>query len=97
VQRIKQSKYLTGSVYLQIAYQSALWWRDIQEGPQHEVVIAKPFAVGRFALTFEEWDACAAHGDCDTHIYDSGWGRGRQPVIDVNWDNARSTWLGFLG
>ena len=68
---------------------------DQREGPQHEVVIANPFAVGRFALTFEEWDACAAHGDCDTHIYDSGWARSRQPATDVNWDNARSyvAWL----
>ena len=30
------------------------------EGPQHEVTIAKPFAVGRFAVTFAEWDACVA-------------------------------------
>jgi formylglycine-generating enzyme required for sulfatase activity len=68
---------------------------DQRESPQHEVVIAKSFAVGRYAVTFEEWDACAAHGDCDTHINDSGWGRGRHPVIDVNWNNARSyvAWL----
>jgi hypothetical protein len=24
------------------------------------VVIALPFAVGRFAMTFEQWDACVA-------------------------------------
>ena len=30
------------------------------EHPQHEVKIAKPFAVAKFALTFDEWDACAA-------------------------------------
>lgn len=28
------------------------------ESPQHKVTIAKPFAVGKFAVTFAEWDAC---------------------------------------
>ena len=37
---------------------------DDGERPQHDVTIAKPFAVAKFALTFDEWDACAAHGDC---------------------------------
>src|SRR5258705_482168 len=32
--------------------------RSPEEGPQHAVVFAKPFAVGRFSITFEEWDAC---------------------------------------
>ena len=69
--------------------------RSKDEGPQHGVTIAKPFAVARFELTFDEWDACAAHGDCDPHITDSGWGRGRQPVIDVIWDDAQQyvAWL----
>jgi formylglycine-generating enzyme required for sulfatase activity len=30
------------------------------EGPQHRVTIAKPFAAGKFAVTFDEWDACVA-------------------------------------
>ncbi len=28
------------------------------EGPQHEVIVAKPFAVSRFEVTFDDWDAC---------------------------------------
>ncbi len=31
---------------------------DGTEAPQHQVTIAKPFAVARFAVTFTEWDAC---------------------------------------
>ena len=27
------------------------------EAPQHEVTIPRPFAVGRYAVTFDEWDA----------------------------------------
>ena len=58
------------------------------EVPPHQVTIAKPFAVSRFALTFEEWETCVAYGDCD-QVDDSGWGRGRQPVINVTWDDAQ--------
>jgi formylglycine-generating enzyme required for sulfatase activity len=69
--------------------------RSKDEGPQHGVTIARPFAVSKFELTFAEWDACVAHGDCVPHVSDSGWGRGRQPVINVSWDDAQSyvAWL----
>ena len=68
--------------------------RKQNEGPQHKVIIAKPFAVSRFELTFDEWDTCAVHGDCAGHIT-SNWGRGRQPGINVNWDDAQRyvAWL----
>jgi formylglycine-generating enzyme required for sulfatase activity len=59
------------------------------EEPQHTVTIAKPFAVGKFELTFAEWDACAAYGDCNPNISASGEGRGNRPVINVDWDDAQ--------
>jgi formylglycine-generating enzyme required for sulfatase activity len=62
---------------------------DDDARPQHEVTIAKPFAVAKFALTFDEWDACAAEGGCRRDVSDSGWGRGRRPVINVSWDDAQ--------
>ena len=63
--------------------------RDIDESPQHGVTIAKPFAVGRFAVTFDEWDACVADRGCNGyHPQDLGWGRNRRPVINVTWDEA---------
>ena len=40
------------------------WGRDGSEGPPHEVTIAKPFAVSKFEVTFEEWDACVAAAAC---------------------------------
>ena len=70
--------------------------RDIDEGPQHNVTIAKPFAVARFPVTFDEWDACVADGGCNGYKPgDQGWGRGRRPVINVSWDGATAyaAWL----
>jgi formylglycine-generating enzyme required for sulfatase activity len=55
---------------------------------QHRVTIAKPFAVAKFELTFDEWDACVDHGDCDPRVK-ADWGRGRQPAINVSWDDAQ--------
>lgn len=65
------------------------------EEPQHQVTILKPFAVAKVEVTFAEWDTCATFGDCDPHISDSGWGRSRQPVINVTWADAEhyAAWL----
>ncbi|WP_244553512.1 formylglycine-generating enzyme family protein [Nitrobacter vulgaris] len=67
-----------------------------EEGPQHLVTIARPFAVGQSEVTFDEWDACVAEGGCNGYKpSDEGWGRGRRPVVNVSWDDAQSyvTWL----
>jgi formylglycine-generating enzyme required for sulfatase activity len=67
-----------------------------REMPMHQVTIGYLFAAGRFDVTFDEWDACAADGGCGMYRpNDNGWGRGRRPVINVAWDDARSyaAWL----
>jgi formylglycine-generating enzyme required for sulfatase activity len=60
-----------------------------------DVTIATPFAVGKFEVTFTEWDVCFAVGGCAYRPDDRGWGRGRQPVININWDDAQQyvAWL----
>ena len=65
------------------------------EGPQHQVAISYPFAVGKFEVTFHEWNACVSEGGCSHSPDDEGWGRGDHPVINVSWDDAREyvTWL----
>ncbi|MBZ0148885.1 MAG: SUMF1/EgtB/PvdO family nonheme iron enzyme [Pseudorhodoplanes sp.] len=70
--------------------------RESGESPEHRVTIARPFAIGRFAVTFEEWDACVAGGGCDGYKpWDNGWGRARHPVINVSWNDAKNyiAWL----
>ena len=32
--------------------------------PVHGVTISKPFAMGKYEVTFAEWDACVADGQC---------------------------------
>lgn len=67
-----------------------------RETPTHTVTFAKPFAIGVYTVTFDEWDACAQDGGCGgTRPNDGGWGRGRRPVVNVSWDNAKSyvLWL----
>src|SRR6266566_1542403 len=65
------------------------------EKPEHRVVIANPFAIGRREVTFEEWDLCVAAGGCKYRPDDHGWGRGSRPVMDVSWDDAKAfvAWL----
>jgi formylglycine-generating enzyme required for sulfatase activity len=61
--------------------------RDSDEGPPHLVKIARPFAVGKYEVSFDEWDACVAERGCGA-AKDEGWGRGRNPVINVSYDQA---------
>lgn len=70
--------------------------RDNDEGPQQQVVFARPFAVGKFPVTFDEWDACASDGGCNGYRpSDERWGRGQRPVIHVSWTQAKAyvAWL----
>lgn len=77
--------------------------REFGEGPQVEITISKPFAVGRYELTWDEWEACIARQGCRDNgrkgasarqgsdwSGDAGYGRGRRPVINVSWDDAEA-------
>jgi formylglycine-generating enzyme required for sulfatase activity len=80
---IPPGKFLMGSVS-----------GSADERPQHQVTIDRPFAASKFSVTFNDWDACVAYGDCAPRS-DSGWGRGQQPVINVSWNDAQryAAWL----
>ena len=70
--------------------------RNASEGPPHEVTIAKPFALSKFEVTFEEWDACVAAAACP-RVPDRR-GRERMPVINVSWVDIKQyvSWLSQL-
>jgi formylglycine-generating enzyme required for sulfatase activity len=70
--------------------------RHNDEGPQHRVTIGRPFAVGRFEVTFSEWDACVVAHGCSYRPSDQGWGRGKRPVINVSWHDVTQQYLPWL-
>ena len=61
--------------------------RVATEGPQHVVTIARPFALGKYEVTFDDWEACVADKRCN-RLDDSGFGRGKRPVINVAYEDA---------
>ncbi|MCW8834754.1 MAG: formylglycine-generating enzyme family protein [Rhodospirillales bacterium] len=67
----------------------------IHEGPAHGVVFERPFAIGRFEVTFREWEACVTDGGCTRNPDDHGWGRGDRPVINIKAAEAEgyAAWL----
>lgn len=64
------------------------------EAPQHNVTIAKPFALGKYEVTFDAYDAYAKATGRELPG-DEGWGRGNRPVINVSWNDAAAyaKWL----
>ncbi len=68
---------------------------DADEKPVHGVTISRSFAVGKFEVTFSEWDACVSSGGCRHRPGDNGWGRGSRPVMNVSWNDAQAyiKWL----
>lgn len=55
----------------------------------------KKFSVGRYEVTFAEWEACVRESGCSYSPDDNGWGRERRPVINVSWNDAQQyvRWL----
>jgi formylglycine-generating enzyme required for sulfatase activity len=67
---------------------------DLSEKPLHRVTV-KPFAIGQFEVTFEEYDRFAIATGRLPLPRDGGWGRGHRPVINVSWQDAKdyADWL----
>jgi formylglycine-generating enzyme required for sulfatase activity len=68
---------------------------ESDEHPSHQVRIARPFAIGKTEVTFDQWDACVATHVCNWILGDAGWGRGDRPTINVSWKDAQEyvAWL----
>jgi len=65
------------------------------ERPVHRVSIDKPFAIGRYEVTFADWAKCKDDGACPHNPTDRGWGGSDRPVLDVSWNDAKAfaTWM----
>jgi len=63
--------------------------------PAHRVNINRAFAIGRFEVTFDQWLACLAEKGCRQNPDDHKWGRGKRPVVNVNWNQVQNylRWL----
>jgi formylglycine-generating enzyme required for sulfatase activity len=68
--------------------------READEGPQHTVHVPA-FSIGKYTVTFDEWDACVKARGCSKNPSDQGWGRGRRPVINVSREDVQQylRWL----
>ena len=84
---ISPGKFLMGSLENELG-------RLNNEGPQHEVTIGYTFAIGRYAVTFDEYDTFAK---VTNRVLpdDESWGRGRKPVINVSFLDAKA-YVGWL-
>jgi formylglycine-generating enzyme required for sulfatase activity len=70
---------------------------DPSEKPAHQVALRKPFAIGKYEVTVDQWNACAASGACPRTGETNR--PGNTPVRDVSWDEAQLylKWLGTAG
>jgi len=80
--------------YWQGAEESSPWALS-KEKPRRMVTFAKPFAVGVFEVTMQQWDQCVADGGCSLSPGDNDWGRENRPVMMVSWNDAQEyiSWL----
>ena len=65
------------------------------EGPVHTVNISQHIAMGRYEVTFAEYDRFVSATNGADIPDDEGWGRGSRPVIDVSQEDAKAyaAWL----
>jgi formylglycine-generating enzyme required for sulfatase activity len=65
---------------------------DPSEKPAHQVTLAAPFAIGKYEVTVQQWNACADAGACPKVNGSSG---ANAPIRDVSWDDAQQylKWL----
>lgn len=61
-----------------------------------KIVVDKPFAIGRYEITFDDWQHCVDAGGCKSQPADDGWGRGRLPVIHVSYNDITEQYLPWL-
>ena len=70
--------------------------RARNENPMRDTFINYRFEVSKYEITFDDWNKCVSGGGCAGHKPDDkGWGRGKRPVINVSFNDAKNfvKWL----
>jgi formylglycine-generating enzyme required for sulfatase activity len=70
-----------------------------EETPQREITIGYQLAVGKFEVTYDEWDACLSDGGCKRRPEDPRdreRERGALPVVHVSWIEVSDEFLPWL-
>lgn len=75
---------------------------DPGEKPSHRVTLGRPFAIGKYEVTVEQWNACADAGACTRIAPDSNASAPpppNSPMRNVSWDDAQVyvKWLSKVG
>ncbi|CAE6741596.1 Hercynine oxygenase [Paraburkholderia haematera] len=67
---------------------------DPSEKPVHHVTIGAPFAIGKYGVTVEQWNACVTANACQKLTPDSNTNKAA-PARDLSWDDAQQyvKWL----
>ncbi|WP_233834024.1 SUMF1/EgtB/PvdO family nonheme iron enzyme [Paraburkholderia sp. ZP32-5] len=67
---------------------------DPSEKPVHHVNIGSPFAIGKYPVTVEQWNACVAANACQKLTPESNTNKAA-PARDLSWDDAQQyvKWL----
>jgi formylglycine-generating enzyme required for sulfatase activity len=60
-------------------------------GPSNKVTIPRAFAIGKYEVTYDEWQACRRAGGCRHWMSNTG----RKPVQGVGWHDAKE-YVGWL-
>lgn len=70
---------------------------DPSEKPAHQVNLRAPYALGKYEVTVDQWNACVEAAACP-RIPSSVAASGNRPMRDVSWDDAQVylKWLGGL-
>jgi len=75
-------------------------FRDCEDCPEMVALPDKGIAIGKYEVTFDEWDVCLADGGCNGYKPGEGkkseaWGRGSRPATYISWEDAQSyiQWL----
>jgi formylglycine-generating enzyme required for sulfatase activity len=61
---------------------------DPSEKPAHHVTIGAPFAIGKYEVTVEQWNACADANACPRLSSETNSIK-NAPARDLSWDDAQ--------